>query len=317
MTFESFLLPPGATLDPSTGLFDWTPSYYMRGVYTVPFTVVSGSESVTKTATYTVINANAAPEFDDFGGFRGFEGQPLTVAVFAFDPDNPAYEHPYRNAQGELIERNFVPPSVTVSASNLPSGMTFDPLTTFLTWTPSYEQAGTYHVSFTATDDGDGTGLSLSTVTTIEFMVLNQNRAPEIAAIANQTVRLGEVLDVPVQVADADGNPIALRAESGMPGFPLPPFITFTDHGDGSGVFHAAPARAAEETTVSSSLRLTTATETIGPTWRRRTPLFLPSSPTTNRRSSTLSAPNLPSRASRLCCRYGHETATRSLCNSP
>ena len=33
---------------------------------------------------------------------------------------------------------------------------------------------------------------------------------------------------------DPDGNPLELRAESALPGFPLPDFVSFTDHGDGS-----------------------------------------------------------------------------------
>ncbi len=70
---------------------------------------------------------------------------------------------------------------------------------------------------------------------------MNQNRAPEIQAIPNQTVHRGDVLDIPVQVTDADADPITLRAENGSPGFPLPDFVTFTDNGDGTGVFHVAP----------------------------------------------------------------------------
>src|SRR5262249_25682457 len=67
--FESALLPPGATLDPNSGLFDWTPDYYMAETYHVPFTVTNGRDRVTKTATFTVLNANGAPVFDNLTGF--------------------------------------------------------------------------------------------------------------------------------------------------------------------------------------------------------------------------------------------------------
>src|SRR5205807_6760684 len=99
VTLQSYMLPPGATLDPKTGLFDWTPAYYMHGTYQVPFTVTNGQQSVTKTATFTVLNANGAPVFDILQGFRLFEGQPFVISAFAFDPDNPGYEAPYRNAR--------------------------------------------------------------------------------------------------------------------------------------------------------------------------------------------------------------------------
>jgi large repetitive protein len=239
--FESYLLPPGAKLNPNTGLFDWTPTYYAEGVYEVPFTVTNGRERATETATLTVINANGAPVFDDLSGFRVFEGQGVSFSAFAFDPDNPAYEPPYRNSQGDLVQLNIVPPSVTVSVTDLPPGAAFDPETTLFSWQPDYDQAGTYFVTFTATDDGDGTGFPLAATTRVSLTVENLNRAPEIAAIASQTVRRGEVLDLPVTVTDPEGNPLTLTAESGLPGFPLPSFVTFTDNGDGTGRFRFAP----------------------------------------------------------------------------
>ncbi len=176
--FESYLLPPGAKLDPNTGLFDWTPDYYMAGTYQVPFTVTNGTQRVTKTTTFTVLNANGAPVIDVLDGARLFEGQPFVISAFAYDPDNPGYEHPYRDSQGNLVERDIVPPSVTVSASNLPAGASFDPVTTFLSWTPDYTQAGTYHITFTAIDDGDGTGVPLMSSTTIEVVVLEPEPRP-------------------------------------------------------------------------------------------------------------------------------------------
>jgi hypothetical protein len=245
VTFVSPLLPPGATLDPNTGLFEWTPDYYMAGTYEVPFTVRNGRQRVTQTTTFTVLNANGPPAFHLLGNFRVYEGQHLVVAVPAFDPDNPGYEPPYRNAQGELVQIDVLSASVTIAASNLPPGAAFDPDTTLLTWQPDYDQAGTYQITFTATDNGDGTGVPLTAVTTLEVTVLDQNRGPEIEAVPNQTVRRGQVLDIAVRAIDLDlADPITLQGGSGSPGYPLPDFVTFTDNGDGTGVFHVAPVTA-------------------------------------------------------------------------
>jgi len=52
--------PAGATLDPLTGAFDWQVGFAQAGVLAVPFTVSDGTASVTRTATFTVLNANAA-----------------------------------------------------------------------------------------------------------------------------------------------------------------------------------------------------------------------------------------------------------------
>lgn len=59
------------------------------------------------------------------------EGQKLTFAVSAVDPDS------------DLL---------TYSAANLPDGAIFDASTHTFTWTPGFTQAGTYTVTFTASD---------------------------------------------------------------------------------------------------------------------------------------------------------------------
>ena len=45
LTYSGAQLPPGATLDPVTGLFVWTPDYTQHGIYKVSFTVSNGSAS--------------------------------------------------------------------------------------------------------------------------------------------------------------------------------------------------------------------------------------------------------------------------------
>ena len=109
--------------------------------------------------------------------------------------------------------------------------------------------AGTYSVTFTATDDGDRTGVPLAAQPTIDVIVMNLNRTPEIPQIGNQSVAKARVLEMPVTVTDPDGNPLTLWAESGMPGFPLPDFVSFTDNGDGTGNFVFSPVPAIEATT--------------------------------------------------------------------
>ena len=242
VTFSSYLLPPGARLDLHTGLFDWTPDYYMAGTYTVPFTVSSGELSVTKSATFTVMNANGAPVFDELTGWRIAEGQPLALSAFAYDPDHPDYETPIRDPQtGELILRSVAPPPVTYQVMNLPPGARFDADEAIFYWVPTYEQAGTYSVTFTAQDDGDETGTPLVTMATIELIVMNLNRAPEIAPIQNQDMSRDTTSELLVAVTDPDGNPVVLTAENAQPGFPLPHFVTFDDQGNGTGRFQFAP----------------------------------------------------------------------------
>src|SRR4029078_5299569 len=69
--YTSALLPGCARLNPDTGAFDWTPGYFQAGTFQIPFTVSDGQISATKTTSITVVNANAAPVFDQLGHLQG------------------------------------------------------------------------------------------------------------------------------------------------------------------------------------------------------------------------------------------------------
>src|SRR5262249_38710136 len=74
---------------------------------------------------------------------------------------------------------------------------------------------------------------------TVPIAVLNTNRPPVVTPLADQVVDRGATLDIPVQAADPDGDPMVLTVAG------LPRFATFTDHGDGTGVIHVAPGAGA------------------------------------------------------------------------
>ncbi|MGA2035933.1 MAG: putative Ig domain-containing protein, partial [Thermoguttaceae bacterium] len=235
LTYSSDLLPGGATLDPNTGVFDWTPGFDQHGVYAIPFTVSDGANTVTQTTTITVLNVNAPPQFDNPGAWRAAEGQDLQFRAFAFDPNNPGYLPPDRLADGTLTPLEGSDPTVTYTVSGLPADATFDPDTAMFDWETGYSDAGTYQVTFTATNDGDGTGVPLSSTMTVPITVLNANRPPVVAPIANQTMDHDSVLALPVQATDPDGDPLVLSVSG------LPQFATLVDNGDGNGQITFAP----------------------------------------------------------------------------
>ena len=83
---------------------------------------------------------NGAPVFAAGGEARSVdENRALTFTVAATDPDGDA---------------------LTYSASGLPAGASFDPATRQFSWTPGYPQAGTYTVTFTASDGTKSYSLS-------------------------------------------------------------------------------------------------------------------------------------------------------------
>jgi hypothetical protein len=76
---------------------------------------------------------NLPPVLDPIGAKSVDEGEQLEFIITATDPDGDA---------------------LTYSASNVPAGASFDPVTQTFTWTPAFGEAGNYAVTFTVTDDG-------------------------------------------------------------------------------------------------------------------------------------------------------------------
>ncbi|HCO96831.1 MAG TPA: hypothetical protein DIU00_23310, partial [Phycisphaerales bacterium] len=241
IAFSSNAAPTGAVLDPNTGLFRWTIGYFVAGEYEIPFTVSDGELSSTGSIKITVTNVNAAPEFFDVTGWQVYEGQTIRQRVFCYDPDNPAYIPQDRLGDGSLTPLEGSLPSVTYSLSALPAGAAFDFETWMFEWIPTFDQTGDYIVTFTATDDGDGTGVNLFTSIDVPIAILNFNRPPEIADISNQQVNRGEVLDITVNATDPDGDLLVLTAENAIAGYALPDFATFTDNGDGTASLRFEP----------------------------------------------------------------------------
>ncbi|MGM0485754.1 MAG: putative Ig domain-containing protein [Planctomycetota bacterium] len=240
VTYDSPMLPPGATLHPDTGQFDWTPSFEQAGVHDVTFEATDGSDITSVTTTLTVENVNAPPVFNQFEGFQVFEDEIMAFRAFAFDPDNSNYALSDRDHDGTLLDMGHSAPTVTYQAVTIPSGAEFDVETALFSWKPSFDQAGLYHATFSATDDGDRTGVPATTTVTVPITVLNNNRRPVFDPIPQIDVALGSVQDIPINVTDGDNNPLTITLASAL-GFELPDFATFTDHGGGSATLRVAP----------------------------------------------------------------------------
>lgn len=126
LTFGIVGTPPsGATLNPSSGRFDWTPPASVDGtVVKVTFEVRDpGGLSDSKDVRFLVGKATAGspPEFDPVADQAAIVGKPLTFTVHATDPD------------GDTVTLALV--------SGLPA-TAFDPATGKVTWTPEASEAG-------------------------------------------------------------------------------------------------------------------------------------------------------------------------------
>ncbi|MGF1676258.1 MAG: putative Ig domain-containing protein, partial [Rivularia sp. (in: cyanobacteria)] len=242
LTYSSKLLPGGSKLDPTTGLFEWTPGFFQAGNFEIPFTVSDGNNIVTQTSSITVFNANAAPVFDNLGEWYIQEGEQLRFRAFAFDADNPDFVLQERNASGELTILEGSEATVNYTVGNLPPGATFDAETATFTWTPDYNTANNYDVTFTATDDGDGTGLNATTTVTVPITVYNTNRAPSIIDFENISVNKEETTEIIITATDAENDNLRFSlVREREAGFSIPEFINFVDNGDGTAKLTVSP----------------------------------------------------------------------------
>ncbi len=108
------------------------------------------------------------------------EGEELVIELSATDLDGDALRY---------------------STRGIPNGARFQGNT--FVWTPDYDQAGDYDVSFVVTDQG-----ALGDMETITITVLNTNRPPVLDPIGPQTIREGEQLRLDLSATDVDADDI-------------------------------------------------------------------------------------------------------------
>ena len=185
LTYSSPDLPSGATLNATTGVFDWTPSAAQGpGEYLITFVVTDdGSPNLTdtQTVTITVNDGNNAPILGTISDLTRDELTLIDFTVTASDPDLDG---------------------VTLSVSGLPGGANFNVSTGYFDWTPSESQGPeSYEIIFTATDDGNP---SLTDTKTITITVEEVNEAPVLNTIPDEPVNEGSTVDFTVTAFDND-----------------------------------------------------------------------------------------------------------------
>ena len=99
ITFTSDNLPDGATLDPTNGLFAWTPGYDQHGSYSIDITATAAELSTTEQLQVTVLNVDGPISFLPVEQLTVYEGQTLTATIGVDDPNlsNPL---PYQLPNG-------------------------------------------------------------------------------------------------------------------------------------------------------------------------------------------------------------------------
>ena len=163
--------------------------------------------------TLNLAQGNQAPVLDPIGDQGFFENTPSSFLIHGSDPDGPV---------GEAW--------LTHTALPMGSNLTYQGSGTWMfMWTPGYDQAGQYPVTFTLFD-----GI-LTDEETITITVTDVNRRPVLSNIGNRQTYEGVPLQFLVTATDPDMDDLTLTAN------PSPGTEYFTDNGNGSGTFSWTP----------------------------------------------------------------------------
>ncbi|UCE65822.1 MAG: hypothetical protein JSU85_13320 [Candidatus Zixiibacteriota bacterium] len=195
-----------------TGWFDFYPDYTQAGVDTVLFIAADSSIADSEYVEITIYDINLPPELALIDPQTVNEGEILQLIVTATDPDGTI---PSLFADSLPVNASFVDSS---------NG------TGLLEFMPDYTQAGVYNVLFIAYD-----GL-LTDSQYVEITVLDVNLRPVFDPVPDQQVVEGGSLFFTVRATDPEGLIPSLSVD----------FLlfnsTFTDSGDGTGLFEYSPS---------------------------------------------------------------------------
>ena len=174
-------VPAGASINPVSGLFTWTPSESQgAGTYKFDVVVSDGVTSDSETITITVNEVNVAPVLGSIGSRTLVEGSALSFTASATDADLPAQ-------------------TLTFSLVGAPSGASIDGLTGAFSWTPTEAQGPASYTFTVQVSDGSLVDEEIITVTVTE-----SNAAPVLAPIGDQTIAEGSLLTFTASASDAD-----------------------------------------------------------------------------------------------------------------
>jgi hypothetical protein len=157
LNFSLTVFPTGMTIDPVTGLIQWTPNDGHIGPNIVTVVVTDGSfETDSQMFTISVANANDFPTIISSALTTAVEDSPYSYDVAAQDPD---------------------PDTLTYNLTTQPAGMTIDSVTGLILWTPLNNQVGSNNVVVEVLDGNGGSDTQSFTIN-----VANTNDVPTITS---------------------------------------------------------------------------------------------------------------------------------------
>ena len=199
LSYTATGLPTGLSISSSTGLISGTLSDDAgdNSPYSVTITVTddgSPSKNAETSFTWSVSTFNNAPTVSSISDQTDITKDIISLTVSASDSDGDALSY---------------------SASGLPSGLSISSSSGLISGTISDDanDSSPYSITITVTDDGDP---AKSDQTSFTWNVSAFNNAPTITALSDQTGITKDVISLPVNASDSDGDTLSYSA-TGLP----------------------------------------------------------------------------------------------------
>lgn len=185
LTFALLDAPQGMAVNAQTGEISWTPQPDQVGVHPVVIRVTDDRGGFSGQAFDVVVTAgalNAAPVITSLPPLIASVDEPYVYTIAATDPEGAALQFELRRG---------------------PAGMSVDPNTGEVTYTPAAGEEGLVAVTFAAFDPQGAAG-----VQSFELNVLAANRPPEILSSPKTSLEAGELFRYDVLAIDPDAEPL-------------------------------------------------------------------------------------------------------------
>lgn len=202
LTYALPSAPAGMTIDPATGLIQWTPAADQVGSHPVSVRAADPfGASATQGFSLTVTVPNRAPSIDSLPPGGATVGALYGYGVAASDPDGD---------------------SLTYALTTAPAGMTIDPASGLIQWTPTADQVGDNAVTVRVDDGHGGTVTQGFTLTVAPQPTVNL--PPVIASSANTAARARQLYGYPVTANDPNaGDVLTFALDSAPAGMVIDP----------------------------------------------------------------------------------------------
>jgi RHS repeat-associated protein len=194
LSYDLLVKPDGMVVDSKTGQVSWLPTAKLLGPQNVILRVRDGFGGIDlQSFLLDVSPFNTAPKFTNNLNDNNFEDLIASVGVPV------SYRFTAIDAEGDPITYSLK------QRPDKPNGVSIDPTTGVLSWTPTTEQVRLHNLFVTASDDkGNETNIPFD----IRVVASLPNSSPVITSQPRRTIALGQTYFYAVKANDPNNDPL-------------------------------------------------------------------------------------------------------------